>query len=194
MVPYQSDPGAMQVVDNFCYQGGWLQNRSLFDTSFVNVVCETYNNQHWSMVYTEKIFKPIWFKRPFLLVGSRGALAGLKQLGFKTFDRWIDESYDLETDNYVRIEKITEELKKLCSLSMGELRQMHYEMQEILEFNYNHFFNDFKKIITDELVDNFCGVLDKVNHGRIPGNHSKYHVRYDLSPEKVQEVKTRLLL
>jgi hypothetical protein len=28
-------------------------------------------------------------------------------------------------------------------------------MQSILDFNHEHFFNNFRKIITEELVDNF---------------------------------------
>ena len=148
---------------------------------------------HPKLHLTEKSFKPIVAKRPFILVAAPGNLAYLKSYGFKTFDRWIDESYDQETDNYLRIEMITAELKKLCNLSRTELKQMHQEMQEVLEFNYQHFFGEFKKIIVDELVDNFCAVLTKVNHGRIPNNHSKYHIRYDLSPEKIQEVKSRLI-
>ena len=110
-----------------------------------------------------------------------------------TFGNVFDESYDLEVDNYIRIEKITQELKKLCDLPRNELLEMHREMQDILEFNYHHFFNDFRRIITEEMVDNFCGILSRINNGRNANNPSKYHQRYDLSPEYVDLVKRRLL-
>jgi hypothetical protein len=50
---------------------------------------------------------------------------------------------------------IVNELVKLCNLSKNELNDMYKEMQEVLEYNYNHFYGDFKKIIVDELIDNF---------------------------------------
>jgi hypothetical protein len=104
---------------------------------------------------TEKIFKPITAKRPFMLMGAVGNLAYLRSYGFKTFDRWIDESYDTVTDPDSRIEMIVAELEKLCKLSDIELNVMYKEMQDILEFNFNHFYRDFKKIIIKEMLTNF---------------------------------------
>jgi hypothetical protein len=142
---------------------------------------------------TEKTFKPIVSKRPFILVAAPGNLAYLKSYGFKTFDRWIDESYDNEPDNFKRIEMITQELEKLCKLSNAELKQMHREMQEVLEYNYQHFFGDFKKIIVDEMVDNFLWILARQNNGRWPNNHSRYHERYEFPEGHIEQVKLRLM-
>jgi hypothetical protein len=132
-------------------------------------------------------------KRPFILVGAVGNLAYLKSYGFKTFDRWIDESYDLEEDNFLRIEKITNEIEKLCNLPKQELEQMYNEMQEILEFNHTHFYGEFKKIIVHELVDNFEKILVQFNNGRQPNNHSKYHTRYEFEDGYLDQVKQLLL-
>ena len=115
---------------------------------------------------TEKIFKPIVTRRPFILVAGAGNLAYLKRYGFKTFSKWIDESYDDEMDNNKRLEKITHEVAKLCKLSMSDLNQMHQEMKEILDFNFNHFFGEFKQIIVKEMLQNFEGVFRKWNNGR----------------------------
>ena len=141
---------------------------------------------------TEKVFKPIVAKRPFLLVSTPGSLAYLKSYGFRTFDRWIDESYDQEPDHYIRIEKITFELAKLCAMPPALLKQMHQEMQEVLEYNFNHFYTTFKDLIVDELVDNFSGILMQINNGRDPGNHSRHHQRFELTPTYLEEVKKRL--
>ena len=142
---------------------------------------------------TEKTFKPIIAQRPFILVAAPGNLAYLKSYGFKTFDRWIDESYDSEQDHYLRIEKITMEIKRLCSLSPEQLKEMHREMKEILKHNYDHFYGEFKTIIVNELVDNFEGVLMQINNGRHPNNHSNYHQRFELDKNYLDEVKQRLL-
>lgn len=119
---------------------------------------------------TEKIFKPVVSHRPFILVGAPGNLAYLKSYGFKTFDRWIDESYDSEEDGDKRISMITEQLEKLCKLSMEELRIMHAEMKEVLDHNYNHFYGEFKNIVVDEMLENFKGVARQWNNGRIGEN------------------------
>ena len=141
---------------------------------------------------TEKIFKPIVAKRPFILVAAPGNLAYLKSYGFRTFDYWIDESYDLETDHYIRIEKITAEIARLCAMDPAELKQMHQEMQTVLEYNFNHFYGKFKNIIVDELVDNFEHIFCQINNGRQPGNHSRYHQRFELDTAYLEQVKKRL--
>lgn len=151
-----------------------------------HVVTETifyYDKQH----LTEKIFKPIIAKRPFILVGAVNNLAYLKSYGFKTFDRWIDESYDAEPDPVKRIDMVVAELKKLCSLSMQELKDMHQEMKEVLEYNFNHFYGgNFKDIIVEELVDNFANAVHQWNHARITDN------KVDLSQINLDAVKQLL--
>ena len=124
---------------------------------------------------TEKVFKPIVAQRPFILAAAPGNLAYLKSYGFRTFDQWIDESYDAEPDHYIRIEKITAEIARLCAMDTSALEQMYLEMQEVLEYNFNHFYTTFKDIIVDELVDNFVK-LPPVN----------------LSNDYAEEVKKRL--
>lgn len=115
---------------------------------------------------TEKIFKPIVMKRPFILCSTPGSLQYLRSYGFKTFDRWIDESYDTENDPEKRMDMITHELEKLCHLNSYDLMEMYKEMLPILDYNYNYFFNDFKVKIIDELLDNFEICLKQYNLGR----------------------------
>ena len=166
-------------------------NIDMLTSALFHVVPETIYFQD-KLHLTEKVFKPIVAKRPFFLVAAPGNLAYLKSYGFRTFDQWIDESYDKETDHYVRIEKITAELERLCKLTPQQLKHMHAEMQDTLEYNFRHFYGNFKNIIVDELVDNFEHVLCQINNGRQPGNHSRYHHRFELSPEYLAEVKKRL--
>jgi hypothetical protein len=61
--------------------------------SFVYVVTETC---YWErkLHLTEKIFKPIVSRMPFILVGPAHNLEYLRSYGFQTFDYWWDESYD----------------------------------------------------------------------------------------------------
>jgi hypothetical protein len=160
-------------------------------SSLFHVITETVYFQD-KLHLTEKVFKPIVARRPFLLVAAPGNLAYLKSYGFRTFDRWIDESYDQEPDHYIRIEKITFEIAKLCAMSPELLKQMHQDMQEILEYNFTHFYTTFKDLIVDELVDNFAHILCQINNGRQPNNHSRYHQRFELPAGYLEQVKTRL--
>jgi hypothetical protein len=142
---------------------------------------------HDKLHLTEKTFKPIVSKRPFILVAAPGNLVYLKSYGFRTFDRWIDESYDHEKDHQTRLEKIAAEVEKLCNLSPAELKKMHQEMREILEFNFNHFYGEFKTIIVRELLDNFKGIAGQWNNGRVDGRNM------DLSLLDFPTIEKRLL-
>jgi len=155
-----SNLDAPLIIDTVTPDGTLSANINFKDLvdAFWHVVTETvyfFPKLH----LTEKVFKPIIAQRPFILVAAPGNLAYLRSYGFKTFSHWIDESYDHEPDHYVRIEKITQEIARLCAMSQEQLQQMHQEMQEMLEFNYNHFYGEFRSIITNELVDNFGTIL-----------------------------------
>ena len=137
---------------------------------------------------TEKIFKPIVARRPFFLVGAPGNLAYLKTYGFRTFDKWIDESYDSESDPDVRIIKIVTEVERLCRLSADELNQMYQNMQDTLQYNFEWFYGGFKKAIIDELVDNFKSCVDQHN----ANNDENFTNSIDYSAIDFDSVKKRL--
>ena len=108
--------------------------------SFIFVVTETCYWQHKTHL-TEKIFKPIVLKMPFLLVGCAGNLKYLRSYGFKTFGDYWDESYDTIEDPILRMQAIVKILKEIASLSIEEQQNMLRSMTHILEHNYN-LFND----------------------------------------------------
>jgi hypothetical protein len=115
---------------------------------------------------TEKIFKPIVAKRPFILAGAPGNLAYLKSYGFQTFDRWVNESYDSEPDPVRRMDMIVGQVHKLCHLPPTELAAMYEEMTEVLEHNFNWMYDGFRRVLVDEMVDNFRRCLIQHNAGR----------------------------
>jgi hypothetical protein len=128
-------------------------DRNLEIDAFWHVVTETvfyYDKLH----LTEKIFKPIVSKQPFMLLAAPGNLAYLKSYGFKTFDSVIDESYDLIKDNDARTEAVVAQLAWYCSLSVEEKNSVIERLAPIVEYNFHHFYGEFKHIITRELLDN----------------------------------------
>ena len=79
--------------------------KHLYDTSLVNIVTETYFFNKIIHI-TEKTYKPIAFMQPFILLGAAGSLQHVKDMGFKTFSEFWDETYDLELDDKQRFNKI----------------------------------------------------------------------------------------
>ena len=134
-LPIQTSP-LLEIKDSVCLAGGWLTDTELFASSFVNVVSETFECTPGSMVFTEKIFKVIYHKRPFFLLGSRNSLVELRSLGFKTFDQWFDESYDFESSPFKKAEMISAELKRLCDMPLSDIRQMMLEMRAVCDYNF----------------------------------------------------------
>ena len=120
---------------------------------------------------TEKIFKPIVAERPFVLVAAPGNLAYLRRYGFRTFDQWIDESYDDIMDPDERLDAVCREIERLCSLSIRQLRDLHRDMLPVLQHNKRHFYGEFRQIIAHELVDNFDHCICVWNNGRVDGRH-----------------------
>ena len=108
--------------------------------SFIYVVTETcYWEQKCHL--TEKIFKPIVSKMPFILVGPAHNLAYLRSYGFETFGRWIDESYDDIEDPVLRMQAIGQVLEDLASKNLSELELILKRMEDVLEYNYNLFYS-----------------------------------------------------
>jgi hypothetical protein len=125
---------------------GATLNESAHMNTFVNVITETLWNTE-SVFFTEKTYKPIYMCQPFILFGNPHSLKKLKDYGFKTFDRWWDESYDNEIDLDIRLEKITKVLEEIASWDFDKCQQIGIQMEEILIHN-------FKKVLgIDELIN-----------------------------------------
>ena len=153
-------PSTPLIIDNERILGSASASiPSCVNDSFWHIVTETvfyYDKLH----LTEKIFKPIAMKQPFMLLGAVGNLAYLKSYGFKTFDGIIDESYDTIEDNDLRTEAVVEQIAWYCALSAEDKRSVIEAIAPIVEYNFHHFYGEFKHIITRELLDN-CRTLFK---------------------------------
>ena len=108
--------------------------------SFIFVVTETCYWQTKTHL-TEKIFKPIVLRMPFLLLGCARNLEYLRSYGFETFGDFWDESYDTIEDPVVRMQAVVEILKDIATMSVEQQRAMLQDMEPVLEHNYN-LFND----------------------------------------------------
>ena len=108
--------------------------------TYFSVVTETtyHTNPGYNGVpfLSEKVFKCIAMKHPFILVTVPNSLQYLKQLGYKTFDSIIDEQYDEELDDGKRMIKIVDEIERLSNLTEVELFKFLTEAKAICDYNY----------------------------------------------------------
>ena len=86
---------------------------------------------------TEKAYKAIACRRPFISFSTPYWLEDLRNLGFKTFDGIINENYDRVTDNNTRLNMIVDEIERISNLSKPDLDKLVLDCQEIAEYNYN---------------------------------------------------------
>jgi len=102
---------------------------------------------------TEKTFKPICLRMPFIMVSCAGSLEYLRGYGFKTFDTLWDESYDYESNDTQRYKKISYLLQDLDSLSIKEKQRLFSSAIDICQHNYDHFYGGgFERILWQELT------------------------------------------
>lgn len=112
---------------------------TFYQKSYFSMVSSTFalSQREPSVGFTEKELKPILYKHPFIIHNLPGVLKHLRAMGFLTFSKWFDESYDDETDDYKRLRKIVEEVDRLSKIPNEQWDIMLREMEPILLHNYN---------------------------------------------------------
>jgi hypothetical protein len=127
--------------------------KHLYDNSLVNIVTETYffNN---IIHITEKTYKPIAFMQPFILLGAAGSLQHVKDMGFKTFGAFWDETYDLELDHKQRFNKIMLVIESIAKWTEQQQVEFTYNVKDLLEYNVNHL-NTMMNIEIENLVKKY---------------------------------------
>lgn len=99
---------------------------------------EKYDINDFSPAFpTEKTWKCIASKKPFMVATTPFFLRGIKQLGFKTFSPFIDESYDEIVDNKERLNIVADEAIRISKLPLDEYNQILVNCNDICEYNYN---------------------------------------------------------
>jgi hypothetical protein len=123
----------------------WAGNLELPDheATFMSIVTETLIDESVLFI-SEKIWKPIVVGHPFMILGNVGTLKYIKDLGFKTFDKWFDESYDDEIIHHRRVDMIVREINKFRDKTIDELIAIREEMRETCVHNRNRFLEIIK--------------------------------------------------
>jgi hypothetical protein len=129
------------VNEEFSYENSmWIVTESVF------------NNDIDLSFLSEKTFKPILLKMPFIIIGQPYSLKKLKSLGYKTFSHLWDESYDNILDPQKRMNRIVELVAYLSTL---DLKKLIIDNTEILEYNY-------KNLINSRAEKNLLEIMEKI--------------------------------
>lgn len=131
-------------------------NDEIMLDSWVSVISEASFAEDQCFI-SEKSFKPIACYHPFIIYGNKGSLKALHDLGYQTFSKWWDESYDM-LDSWERLNAIISILKSLQKKSRSELYNMYCDMRQVLKHNAQNF--NTRCINVNPIVKN---LLENVN-------------------------------
>lgn len=125
---------------------GFLTWEHIFDTKFM-LVNETipgnlvHNTSTLRPFLSEKIYKPFAAGQMFLVHGCAGTVAAIKEKGYKTFDGFINHSYDNELCPTTRASMIAKEMKRLSQIPEDVWLKHLRDIVPQLRYNYDHFIN-----------------------------------------------------
>ena len=108
-----------------------------YNDTACSIVSETNDNDH-DIFMTEKIWKPIIAQQIFVVHGNYLYLQKLREMGFKTFNNYFEEAYDLDRDPDARINTIVD----LCDRLRDALwEDIYMQSKALRQHNFDHFFN-----------------------------------------------------
>lgn len=103
--------------------------------TYVSLVSEAHcGDSDQTMFLSEKIFKPIATRHPFMVMGNKDSLKKMREIGYKTFEEYIDQSYD-SLPTHERLEHIINSLKKLDKIE--DKLSFFKSMEQDIEHNYD---------------------------------------------------------
>jgi hypothetical protein len=104
-----------------------------YSHSWYSIITESFQDQTFHA--TEKTAKALLGKRIFVMFSCQGFLKKLQQLGFKTFDSIIDESYDAVEDVGTRFNLAWQQVRYLANCT--DHISNYSKVNDILEHNSN---------------------------------------------------------
>ena len=135
--------GANQIViPTFFDISPWVNN-VYFEVVMDDVYSFNKHSNDENYIYmSEKVYRTIYNKLPMMVYGKPEYLKYLQALGFKTYNNFFDETYDVIEDWRSRGRMIADQVKRFCQKPDTEKQQWFEQAKEIAEFNYNHLLKD----------------------------------------------------
>ena len=86
-------------------------------------------------VLTEKAYKPMLYKKPFIILGPRYIHQAFKNMGFKLYDELFDYSFD-DKPYKERLDSVITQIKGILKIPTSELIDRCKSLSEKREYNY----------------------------------------------------------
>jgi hypothetical protein len=159
---FLSDPIPIRELTEFSSE--WKsgsKDKKFFDDSMPQEVftscCDIATESYFcndSVLFTEKTFKEIIFRRPFLLLGAKNQYKFFKKLGFELYDEIFDYDFDDAENLKERYEEFCSQIDRYINISPIEFNEKLKILTEKIEYNFQ-LLN--KKIIDSESVYKLIG-------------------------------------
>jgi hypothetical protein len=128
---YTTELKDFEDIDSGKYQMRF--NDDLMMKTWLSVISEASFAENTCFL-SEKVFKPLAAGHPFIVYGNKHSLHYLRELGYKTFSPFIDETYDT-LDTWDRLDAIINSLNKLKQMNQTEKLHWYVGMKDILLHN-----------------------------------------------------------
>lgn len=126
--------------------------RPYYQNSLVSIVTETNFNLP-EVTLTEKSFKPIKEKHPFIIVGVPGVLEAMHNLGYQTFNEFWPEDYDNIQNPKDRMDRILSICHLISNWTVEQQIEFKRKVKPILEHNWQLLKKPASEFVVEQLID-----------------------------------------
>ena len=134
----------LDIQDLTKIAGFGFENKEIYLNTYLSIVTESIffqEHENFPSGYlSEKVWKPIGHCQPFILAAPSKSLEHIRErFGYKTFHPYIDESYDMENNDFKRLKMIQIEIDKFANKTKEEKDEFLNNIKEICLYNQNLF-------------------------------------------------------
>lgn len=104
-----------------------------------------------SIVFSEKIYRPLISKKPFLILSTRNYYEKLQKMGFLLYDEIFDYDFDSKNLKY-RFENIVNQCKLLLEMKYDKFYSLIEKTLHKVEYNRNVFLKYYEEYIKNENI------------------------------------------
>lgn len=161
-----------ELTEFMCEWQSNSMNKDIFNGSLpietfyacCDIVFESYTNTD-SVFFTEKTWKEIVFKRPFITFGAKNQNQIFKKLGFELYDDIFN--YDFETQKTLenRFNDFNDQILYFLNMNTDHFFQQMNTLNDKINYNYNHYVKQMNK--------NKWAVAFQKNKEKLQGNDYK---------------------
>lgn len=135
-------------------------DKDIFNTSLpiatfntcCDIVLETYccNN---SVFFTEKTWKEVIFRRPFISFGAVNQNKIFKKLGFRLYDEIFDYDFETSKNLNVRFDDFKTQIRQFLDIDTDNFEECMSKLQDDIDYNYDLYIKSLRDTRKSMLLD-----------------------------------------